>query len=128
MSYKHNIIKERFDLQINSEGERVKKTFELDKHSDIVLGVQITSDREDLLFYRGTQKVQINDKELFPEEFESKLLMTGLNVAPDKRMITIGEIQAGNGRIEIYFEDKSHPETEFIPYRVSYYFFSKSTE
>lgn len=128
MSYKHNSIKERFDIEVKIVGEVVKKTFELDKHAQIILGFSITSDREDLLFYRGTQKIQVNDQELFPEDFESKLLMTGLNVAPDCRMITLDALDAGNGRIEVHFKDVPHPSATFEIYRVSFYFFSKSKE
>jgi len=125
MSYKHNIIKERFDLQITAANETKKGEFELDKNADILFGVAITSDNEELLFYRGSQKMQVNDKELFPEDFESKLLMTGLCVSPNNRMIKVGMVKSGNGMVEVWFKDTNHPKTKFSPYRVTFYFFSK---
>ncbi len=124
MSYKHNIIKERFDLKVTEPNQTFKVEFELDKNANFVIGLAITSDRDDLLFYRGTQKIQLNDKELFPENFESRLLMSGINVSPNDRMIKVGTLDAGNGRLEILFRDQEHTNAKFIPYRVSVYTFS----
>ena len=125
MSYKHNIIKERFDLKITESNRVFKGEYELDKNANFVIGIGVTSDRDDLLFYRGTQKIQLNDKELFPEEFESRLLMSGLNVSPNNRMIKVGCIASGNGRFEVWFKDQNHPAARFVPYRVTFYIYSK---
>lgn len=128
MSYKHNIIKERFDLKITSANEVFKGEFELDKNANFLIGITITSDRDDLVFYRGTQKIQFNDSELFPEGFESRMLMAGLNVSPNHRMVEVGIIEAGNGKLEVWFKDSDHPNTRFTPYRVTFYTFSKVTK
>jgi hypothetical protein len=124
MSYKHNIIKERFDLKVTAPNQVFKGEFELDKNANFVIGLAITSDRDDLLFYRGTQKIQLNDQELFPEDFESRLLMSGINVSPNNRMIKVGVLAAGNGRIEVWFKDQDHLNAKFTPYRVTFYTFS----
>jgi len=124
MSYKHNIIKERFDLKITQANDVVKGEFELDKHANELLGIVLTSDRDDLLFFRGTQKIQFNDQELFPEDFESRLLMSGINVPPNDRIVKVGTPKAGNGRLEVWFKDKDHTSTRFVPYRVTIYAFS----
>lgn len=127
MSYKHNIIKDRFDIAVTSADETFKATFELDKHADLLMGIAITSDSESSVYYRGSQKIQLNDQELFPEDFESKLLMTGMNVSPNDRMIKTGDVPTGNGRVEVWFKDATHPLQNFQPYRVSFYFFSKES-
>ncbi|MBI1836444.1 MAG: hypothetical protein HYR91_04175 [Flavobacteriia bacterium] len=124
MSYKHNLIKERFDVQITAENQTFKQEFELDKNANYLIGIALTSSRDDLMFYRGSQKILLNDMELFPEGFESKLLMSGLNVAPDNRLITLGELGTGNGKIEIAYTDKAHELIKFVPYRVTIYTFS----
>jgi hypothetical protein len=124
MSYKHNIIKERFDILVTSSDDSFRGEFELDKHANYLLGIAITSDKEEQLFYRGTQKIQLNDIELFPEGFESKLLLSGLNVAPDNRMITVGELPTGNGKLDVLYKDTSVTGMVFVPYRVSIYTFS----
>ena len=128
MGYKFGVIKERFDIQVTNPGTVVKGEFELDKNAQKVMGFSITSDRDDLVFYRGSQKIQLNDNELFPEDFESKLLMTGLNVAPNDRMIKIGNVDSGNGRMEVWYKDTEVPAVAFVPYRVSIYVFSHSDQ
>lgn len=124
MKYKHNIIKERFDLKVTAPNQVFKAEFELDKNANFVIGIGLTSDRDDLLFYRGSQKIQLNDQELFPENFESRLLMSGINVAPNDRMVKLGSIEAGNGKLEVWFKDENHSNTKFIPYRVTIYTFA----
>ena len=128
MGYKFGVIKERFDIQVTSANTVTKGEFELDKNALRVMGFAITSDRDDLVFYRGSQKIQLNDNELFPEDFESKLLMTGLNVPPNDRMIKIGNVESGNRRLEVWFKDSDTASVPFTPYRVSIYVFSYSTE
>lgn len=124
MSFKQHIIKERFDLIITAEGEHYKAEFALDKSAKYLLGISVTADRDDLLFHRGSNRIYLNEKELFPEGFESKLLMAGLNVPPDQRMITLGELPTGNGMLDVNFKDSAHPLVAFVPYRVSFYAYS----
>ena len=57
-----NIIEKRFDIQVAQRGQTVTGKFELDKMAKVIKGIKVTSDREDLLFYRGTQKIEINGK------------------------------------------------------------------
>jgi hypothetical protein len=124
MSFKRHIIKERFDISVTASDETFKGEFELDKNANFLVGILITSDRDELLFYRGSQKIQLNDIELFPEGFESKLLMSGLNCEPDRRMITLGELPTGNGKLDIVYKDRDHVSAVFTPYRVTIYAFS----
>lgn len=126
MSYKHNIIKERFDLTITGEGEVKKGEFQLDSNADVVYGIALTSNFEELLYYRGSQKIQVNDQELFPENFESKLLMSGLSVPPNQRVAKVGLIESGNGKVEVWFKDTESDKAAFEQYTVSIYIFSKS--
>lgn len=123
---KLQIIKERFDLQA-TEGGTTKAQFELDKNAKFLIGIAITSDLDAKLYFRGSQKIQINDKELFPENYESKLLLSGLNVAPDERMVDLGVVPTGNGKLDVWFTDTKHAEVPFAPYRVSVYTYSVLT-
>ncbi|MBL4898589.1 MAG: hypothetical protein JKX76_02955 [Colwellia sp.] len=120
------ILKERFDIQVTAPDETFSNPeFEVDKNASKIIGIQITSDRDDLLFYRGSQRLKINDNEILPEGFESKLLMTGLNVPPNTRMYDLGELDPGNGMVEVRYKDSKHSKMPFEPYRVSFYVFSK---
>lgn len=126
MSFKQNIIKERLDIQITSEGSVKKGEFRVDSNAKHLYGIALTSDNEQQVYYRGSQKIQLNDRELFPEDFESKLLMSGLSVPPNQRVVKTGIIPVGNGRIEVWYKDNPHPSTAFQPYRVTFYFFSRA--
>jgi len=116
-----NIVKKRFDLLITEADKMVSKTFELDKTIAFVKGILFTSDKDDLLYYRGSQKVEINKQEIFPEGYETKLLMTGINVSPNQRYYDVGDLPVGNGAVKVDFKDTSDARTGFEPYRVSIY-------
>ena len=128
MAYKFGIIKERFDIQVTSANSVIKGEFELDKNAHKVIGFNVTADRDDLIYYRGSQKIQLNDSELFPEDFETKLLMAGLNVSPNDRVIKIGNVDSGNGRLEVWYKDTDLAPTIFVPYRISFYVYSYSDD
>lgn len=113
-------VKKRFDLNVETNNQVVTKTFELDKTIKNIKGILITSDRDDLIYYRGTQKIEINAQEIFPESYESKLLMTGINVSPHKRYYDLGNVDPGNGQVKVTFVDVGVQE-EFEEYRVSLY-------
>lgn len=118
----NTIVKKRFDLDVLEPNSMVSKTFELDKTITAIKGVLVTSDRDDLLYYRGSQKLEINRDEFFPEKYESKLLMSGINVPPNQRYYDLGNVPPGNGNIKVDFIDTDHAQTQFSSYRVSYYF------
>lgn len=126
MSFKHNIIKERLDITITSANAVTKAEFQLDSNATHLYGVAITSDNEPFLFYRGSQKIQVNDRELFPEDFESKLMMSSLSVPPNSRMVKTGLVEIGNGKVEVWYKDTDHVRVPFAAYRVTLYFFSKA--
>lgn len=114
-------IRKRFDIKIQDQGKTVSEKFELDKTVKTISGVVITSDREDLLFFRGEQKIEINGKEYFPENYESKLLMTSLSVANNNRYYDLKNAEPGNGIVTLIYTDHNHLQAPFVPYRVSMY-------
>lgn len=117
------LYKERFDIAITAAGESKKGTFEIDNSATNIVGFTVTSDRDDLMFYRGSVKLQVNDNEILPEGFETKLLMTGLNIEPNDRYYTINE-DSGNNIVELTYQDTNHANAAFVPYRVSLYVYS----
>lgn len=114
-------VKKRFDIAVTEPNSVNSKTFELDKNIAAVAGILFTSDKDDLLYYRGSQKVEINKEEIFPENYESKLLLSGINVAPDNRYYDLGSQPAGNGTIKVEYKDTEDSRAAFTPYRVSLY-------
>ena len=114
-------IKKRFDINVTQANTTVSKTFELDKNITAIYGLLFTSDRDDLMYYRGSQKVEINREEIFPENYESKLLMSGLNVSPNERYYKVNGMSPGNGNVKVDFKDTNDDRLPFAAYRISIY-------
>ncbi len=114
-------VKKRFDISVTEPDKIFSKSFELDKNIVSVKGILFTSDKDDMLYYRGSQKVEINKEEIFPENYESKLLLSGINVSPNNRYYDLGNQPAGNGTIKVEYKDTEDTRAAFVPYRVSLY-------
>lgn len=114
-------IKKRYDIDVNAANAIHSKTFELDKTVTAIHGMLFASDRDDLMYYRGSAKVEINSDEIFPEGYEVKLLMSGLNVSPNDRYYNLGGVLPGNFKIKIEFKDTPDTRLQFASYRVSIY-------
>ena len=126
MSSRSKIIKEWVDVTISSPNQVFKGSIEVDKHASVIIGISMTSSFEEKLFYRGSQKISINEKEIYPEGYESKMLMHGLNVPVKDRIIEFGEIMLpGNRKVELEYRDTEHIGAGFGVYRVRLYVFSR---
>jgi len=113
------LVDKVFSFLVEAEGASVSKKFDLDKNVKIVRGVMLSSNRPKLLFYRGSQKLEISGDEIFPEDFESKILMSGLSVPPDQKYRSLGNgVIAGNGELKIQYKDTANPNAPFEAYRV----------
>lgn len=116
-----SIVKKRFDIQIDTALKVVTQIFELDKNISTVKGILLTSDKDDMLYYRGSQRIEINKAEVLPDNYESKLLMTGINLSPNQRYYEVGDLPAGNGQVKIVYTDREDTRAMFEAYRVSLY-------
>ncbi len=114
-------IKKRYDIDVATANDLHSKTFELDKNVNAVHGVLFASDRDDLMYYRGSGKIEINSDEIFPEGYETKLLMSGLNVSPNDRFYNLGGVPPGNFKLKVEYRDTPDARLAFTPYRVSIY-------
>ena len=117
----NKIVKIRFDIEVMQQDKTFSKTFELDKNVTAVHGILFASDRDDLMYYRGSGKFEINSDEIFPEGYETKLLMTGLNVSPNDRYYNLGGVPPGNFKVKVEYKDTADSRLAFTPYRVSIY-------
>lgn len=106
-----------FDLKVTEANKTVSKTFELDKNFVTVKGILLTSDRRDLLYNRGSQRIEINKDELFPEDYLSELLMSGINVPVNSRYYDLN-VETGNKIVKLDFKDSDAFGTVFAPYTV----------
>lgn len=114
-------IKKRYDIDVTAANELHTKTFELDKTVEKIHGILFASDRDDLMYYRGSGKIEINSEEIFPEGYETKLLMSGLNVSPNDRYYNLGGVPPGNFKVKVEYRDMPDTRLLFTPYRVSIY-------
>lgn len=129
MSHRSKIIKEWVEVSITAANQRVKDKIEVDKHAAAIIGVALTSNLDEMLYYRGSQRIVINEKEIYPEGYESKMLMQGINVPANDRIIRLGEeIAPGNRVVELDYTDANHVAALFTPYKVRLYVFSRIEE
>jgi hypothetical protein len=114
-------VRKRFDIQITAANTGVIQLFEMEKSITAYKGFLLTSNMDDMLYFRGSQRIEINKEEIFPDGYESKLLMSGINVSPNERYYDLENLKPGNGQVKIEFEDTDDGRTVFQPYRVSLY-------
>lgn len=113
------LVDKVYSFTVESQGAPVNKKFDLDKNVKLVHGIILSSDKPNLLFYRGSQRIEISGDEIFPEDFESKLLMSGIAVPPDQKYRSLGNgVIAGNGEVKIQFKDTPNPNASFTSYKV----------
>ncbi|CAN5729426.1 hypothetical protein BH11BAC7_BH11BAC7_21350 [soil metagenome] len=129
MANKQNkIIKQLFTLTIDSAGETFKGSFEVDKNAEKIIGVAISSDREDIVYFRGSQIIKINDEEFFPEGYETKQLMCGINLSPNQRYYRLGKINPGNRKVDLIYTDSGNNSVAgFETHKIYLYVFSMLT-
>lgn len=129
MSHRIKIIKEWVDVSITSANQIFKENFEVDKHASKIIGIAFTTNNDSMPYFRGSQKISINEKEIYPEGYESKLLMQGFNVPVNERIISFGEeLEPGNRKVEIEYKDEDHPSVAFSAYKVRLYVYSRISE
>ncbi|WP_282088292.1 hypothetical protein [Aquimarina algiphila] len=86
---------------------------ELPKHTKLVKGLQLISEYPDRLYYRGSQRIEIGGEELFPDGFDSKILMSSLSVAPRERFFELGDVLPGDLSVKVRYQDKDHSNAAF---------------
>lgn len=111
----------RFDLPpITTAGDISGREFELDIHAGRITGIALTADREDLAYHRGTLQLEVDGEKVIREETHARLLMSGLGVEPDRRLLSC-DIPRGNGQVKVSFSDIENPVAPFSAYTVSIY-------
>lgn len=114
------IIHKSFSFLVDNQQTNYNKKFDLDKNVRVVLGLLVSSDNPRLLFFRGSQRLEISGDELYPEDYESKLLMSGISVPPNEKYVELGNgVLAGNGEIKILYKDTDNTNAPFVPYKVT---------
>ena len=102
-------VRKSFSFQVDEAGKLYSPSnWELPKKTKYVKGLQLTSDFPNKLYYRGNQKIEIGGDELFPEGFDSKILVSSISVAPRDRFFDLGEVVAGDLSVKVRYQDSNH--------------------
>ena len=102
-------IRKTFSFQVNEANKLYSPVnWELPKKTKFVKGLQLTSDFPNKLYYRGNQKIEIGGDELFPEGFDSKILVSSISVAPRDRFFDLGEVLPGDLSVKVRYQDTNH--------------------
>lgn len=126
MAKQNKVIKQLFVLDVTSEEGTFKGSFEVDKNAEKILGIALSSSRDDIVYYRGTQLIKINDEEFFPEGYETKHLMCGINVPPNQRFYKFDEpVLPGNRKVDIVYTDNASEAADFGAYKIYLYVYSQ---
>lgn len=111
----------RFDIAVAAADSKVSQTFDLDADIVAIHGVTVNSNRDEQVYYRGSVKLEINRDEIFPEDFQAKLLMSGMAVSPNDRFYRFTKEDLGDHRIKVEYRD-SAGLVPFQAYTFSIYF------
>jgi hypothetical protein len=107
------------DITVVMQNKTYSVTYELDKSIAFIKGFQLTTDRDTLLYGRGTIKLEVNKQEIVPEGYEAKQLYSTPNVAVNERFFTRGgRIPVGNGQVKIEYTDTQDASLQFEQYRI----------
>ena len=114
-----NIVYKTFSFLVDTPITSYTKKFDLDKNIKLVRAMMLSSNKPNQLFFRGSQKFEINGDELYPEDYESRLLMSGISVPPNERYVDMGDaVLSGNGEVKIVYKDTDNTLAAFDPYLV----------
>jgi len=107
-----------FNIEVTEQGT-IKKTFEVDKSVIAITHFTILSNRDDLAYYRGSFRLEINKDEVIPEGYSTKKVMCWPTVGANDRLKSIGRKETGNGLITFEYTDRDDGLTEFESYTIS---------
>ena len=109
-----------YSLTVDTPGISYKKKFDLDKNIRVVVGLLVSGDDPKKVYHRGSQRIELNGEELYPEDFASRYLMSGYGVSPNDKFADLGNgVLAGNGELKILYKDSESSIVPFEPYNVN---------
>lgn len=89
-------------------GSLLDEAFDLPSEAKKVTGIRLDSPEETLLSNRGSVRVEISNREIFPEGFPAKFIIFGSEVGASERMYVLDEVVSAN-KIKLRYQDKPSP-------------------
>lgn len=113
---------QRFDIDVTASGQILDKSFQFDQNTKTIKSVAIECSLPNQAYYRGAQRLEINSDEIFPKGHETRRLMSNQAVSPNSRQFDLGDVDPGNRKLVINYQDTDHPSAVFAAYKVSFIF------
>jgi len=105
-----------FSFQVTEANKTVTANFELDKNIVGIKGIIIGSFQPELMYLRGSQRIEISKVEIFPENFLTQYIMIGVATPMNNRFKNLKDIIPGNRTVRVDYKDSDDGRTIFRPY------------
>jgi hypothetical protein len=106
-----------FSFDVAAANQTYKVSFELDKNVIAVKGLVLGTTRPDLVYVRGSQRIEISKVEIFPENYLSQWLMVGVTTSMNERFHELKNVVLGNRAVKIDYTDADDGRTVFAAYK-----------
>lgn len=118
------IIFQNFKINIPTDDTEFSPTgLKFDQRSGNILAFGIFSKRIDQVDLRGIFKMEIDGKEIFPDDTDTKMFSTNASVPVEKKMYKFSEpIEAGNLELRLKYKSTNNALTPFVAHDVTYTF------
>mgnify|MGYP001600978125 CR=1 FL=1 len=105
-----------FSFQVNEANKTISASFELDKNIVGIKGLIVGSFRPELMYLRGSQRIEISKVEIFPDNYLTQWLMVGISTPMNDRFKKLKDVIPGNRTVRIDYKDSDDGRTVFAPY------------
>ena len=113
---KYQIVK----VVVPQENAMVNINFNTDRLYKRITGILVSFPFHIWFLHKSTLSLQINDKEIFPDEFEAKLISYGLGIATNELFYQLDEEALGS-TIKGKFKDAGEITAIVYPYTMNLY-------
>ena len=118
------LIEDFFEFTVNTAGETVNSEFTLPSTFKNVQDMLLTSNRKDLLAFRGKFSMFIGGKEIFARDYRAELVMAGFHVSPNekwRKLLKVEDLDKTGDQIDFTYTDDATGSGDFASYKVYLY-------
>lgn len=118
------LVEDFFELEVSTAGQKVEESFTLPSIFETIEDILLTSNRKDLLAFRGSFRMSIGDQEIFTKNYRAELVMPGFHVGPDqkwRKLLQVADLEKSGNQIDFTYTDDANGTGAFAPYKVYLY-------
>jgi hypothetical protein len=106
-----------FDIQQNGT---IRRDIEIQSNVKAITGLQISSNRDDLIYQRGSMGLTISNIEITPDNTPDRLFMSGIGVPPNQKPYSIGKflMDGTNRQLRISLTDEDVVGTDWADHKL----------